>query len=132
VVPELNEISWGDYEGKESNPGWKVDYYRMIEGWGKGELHLSVPNGESPLQLQERQRKALDILLKDKDVKTALVCMHGRAMKGFLCLLLNKPLTEMEDFSHSNLCLYKLEYKNGHFELVKANCIEHLDERMSA
>lgn len=58
---------------------------------------------------------------------TILVCMHGRAIRSFLCLLLNQPLSKMEEFYHTNLCLYVLEHQgNGRFEITTENSTEHL------
>lgn len=125
IMSELNEISWGDYEGqKQSKEQMKV-YWEMLDRWKAGDLEAKIPNGESPLELQERQKRAAELILND-EADTLLICMHGRAMKSFLCLLLNKPLTEMETFQHTNLCLYTLEYNQGSFGLLQSNDIAHL------
>lgn len=126
VVPELNEISWGDFEGKEQTTEQKTYYWNAVNAWSKGELDVKIPGGESPIELQNRQKIALDIILKSP-YETVLVCMHGRAMKSFLCLMLNKPLTEMEMFQHTNLGLYQLTYDNGIFNIVKSNDTTHLN-----
>ena len=55
-----------------------------------------------------------------------LVCMHGRAMRILICQLLNKPLTEMDNFFHTNLCLYEFKYQSGDFELLRENFQDHL------
>jgi probable phosphoglycerate mutase len=52
--------------------------------------------------------------------------MHGRAMKSLLCKMLSRPLSEMESFPHSNLCLYLLSFEEGKFTLLKENDISHL------
>jgi probable phosphoglycerate mutase len=52
--------------------------------------------------------------------------MHGRAMRLFLCLLTEKPLTEMEAFPHQNLVLYKVAYEDGKFRVVDFNNAIHL------
>jgi hypothetical protein len=41
-------------------------------------------------------------------------------------LLLNMPLTKMEDFLHTNLGLYMLKYDGSDFILIKRNDTEHL------
>lgn len=128
VLAELNEISWGDYEGIKTRAEWKQDYIDMIQAWESGNLEYRIPGGENPLELQARQRLALKHILDQKDQKTILVCMHGRAMKSFLCLMMDKPLQEMEDFQHHNLCLYVLEFENGQFQIKENNSIAHLAE----
>ena len=124
-VPELNEISWGDFEGKPQTPDQKRIYWEMIEAWNKGELDKKITNGESPIELQLRQQKALETIL-NHEAEQILICMHGRAMKSFLCLMLNKPLTAMEEFQHSNLCLYQVRYTGAEFNLQLSNSILHL------
>jgi phosphoserine phosphatase len=124
ALPELNEISWGDFEGKKQTPEQKSVYWEMIQQWNKGNLHAKIANGESPLEMQARQKTALDTILQSTETEI-LICMHGRAMKSFLCLLLDEPLTQMEKFHHSNLCLYQVEL-GLYAKLLKANNVEHL------
>lgn len=127
VLPELNEISWGIYEGQQSSVDWKADYWQMIKHWNDGVYDVCVPGGETPVQLQVRQKKALQHIMSREEEQLILICMHGRAMKSFLCLLLEKELRYMEDFPHTNLCLYELEYANGKFSLIRENDTVHLN-----
>ena len=57
-----------------------------------------------------------------------LVCMHGRALRGFLCLLTNTPLHQMDNFEHNNVCLYVLEKhaEEKHYRIVIKNSQAHL------
>jgi broad specificity phosphatase PhoE len=57
---------------------------------------------------------------------TVLVCMHGRAIRILLCILLNYPLKSMDMFEHENLCLYLLEYDGSTFNIRLHNDISHL------
>jgi broad specificity phosphatase PhoE len=125
IIPELNEISWGDFEGKHQTPEQKAIYLETVKHWNSGNLDAKIANGESPIEMQERQKIALQQILKAEE-DLILVCMHGRAMKSFLCLMLNVPLTQMEQFQHTNLCLYQLQFDGNKFELLKANDITHL------
>ena len=52
--------------------------------------------------------------------------MHGRAMRILLTQLFNQPLSLMDTYPHSNLCLYLLRYENGQFFMEKANDTAHL------
>lgn len=124
-LAELNEISWGDFEGKQQTPEQKAMYWEMINKWNKGDLHAKIPNGESPFEMQQRQKRALDIILNQPESEI-LICMHGRAMKSLLCLLLNQPLTQMEQFQHRNLCLYEVHINAEKYHLMRANDVTHL------
>jgi broad specificity phosphatase PhoE len=123
---ELNEISWGEYEGKAQDFKEREFYQYAVNAWNSGNYDVAVANGETPNQLQERQKKALEFILKNTHEKTVLVCMHGRALKSFICLLLNVPLLNMDNYQHQNTCLYQLDFDGEKFELVIENDVSHL------
>lgn len=127
VLPELNEISWGIFEGKQQTDEQRRIYWETITRWNNGALDVKIPDGESPIDLQGRQQIALDRILQNTEHEDILVCMHGRAMKSFLCLLLGLPLTEMEKFQHSNLCLYHVSFTDKGVKLVSGNNTDHLN-----
>ena len=123
----LNEINWGIMEGQLPNAINQLHYHQMIANWKAGYLDNTIENGETPLQMFARQQEALKKIMEAKDEKTILICMHGRAIRSFLCLLLDKPLQTMESFYHSNFCLYILEHKaEGKFEIKLENSTRHL------
>ncbi len=124
----LNEISWGYKEGKIITNEDDTQYYEMVNGWKRGEYHHKVRGGESPLEVQKRQRTAWKYIMAHPSETNVLVCMHGRAMRILLCLLLDKELKDMDDFSHHNLCLYQVAYtaKTHKFSLVLKDYTEHL------
>lgn len=124
----LNEISWGLMEGKV--PGnLDNEYYRtLIEAWSGGNTALPTDGGESPEEVEARQRVALDVILSHPDETPVLITMHGRAMRILLCWLTNRPLAQMDYFEHSNLCLYKLRYNydTQTFDIELSNDTAHL------
>ncbi|GAA4794025.1 histidine phosphatase family protein [Olivibacter ginsenosidimutans] len=124
----LDEISWGIYEGKVQSDTIITGFNSITQQWSEGKLEVSVAEGENPLTVQERQKKALNYMLSKKDERKVLVCMHGRAMRIFLCLLINKPLSEMDDFPHMNTALYLVSYDNGIFTIEDHYNINHLTE----
>jgi len=123
---ELNEISWGDYEGTPMTPE-EGEYYRMmLHQWQQGNLDYAIAGGESPNSVAERLHRAIQIILHGPG-ETILVCMHGRAMRIFLSLICQTPLKEMDQYEHGNLCLYLLRQdKKGGFALLKENDQQHL------
>ena len=125
---ELNEISWGNYEGTPMTPE-EGEYYRMmLHQWQQGNLDYAIAGGESPNSVAERLHRAIQIILNGPG-ETILVCMHGRAMRIFLSLICQTPLKEMDQYEHGNLCLYLLEQEEkGGFVLGKHNDQEHLRE----
>jgi probable phosphoglycerate mutase len=128
IVPELDEINWGIMEGAVPTEESQSAFHRMVAAWRTGNLHTAVEGGETPAELFERQKLGLQTLEKHITEKPALVCMHGRAMRSFLCLLTNHPLQLMDDFEHTNVCLYILEKNSSdtHYRIMLNNCSAHL------
>ena len=132
VFEGLNEICWGNKEGKALlTDSDNIQYNNMLEAWRRGELHEKTRGGESPLEVQERQLKVLQHIMSQTHEKKVLICMHGRAMRIFLCLLLQYPLSNMDRFQHSNLCLYALQYEDEEFKLMIENSTAHLENLLA-
>lgn len=128
VFSELDEISWGDLEGKITTLESDANFKELVNRWRSGELHARPsPGGESPLDLQQRQLRFIE-QLEQFDYKKILIATHGRFIRAFMCTLTGKPLSEMEDFQHVNLCLYKVNQLPGNkFEIEKHFEISHLE-----
>ncbi|MFT6214617.1 MAG: putative phosphoglycerate mutase [Roseivirga sp.] len=58
--------------------------------------------------------------------KQILICMHGRAMRLLLAIMLNYPYSGMDYFVHNNLGLYELTFTGKMFVLDKYNEVSHL------
>ena len=122
----LDELAWGIHEGQRSTPETKASFMKLMRDWTSGKLDSKFENGESPNEVLQRQKEALETIMSHPDEKNVLICMHGRAMRLFLCLLTNKPLTQMEAFPHQNLVLYKVTYDGNRFEIADFNNAIHL------
>ncbi|MCL4639997.1 MULTISPECIES: histidine phosphatase family protein [Olivibacter] len=122
----LDEISWGIYEGKEQSTNIITGFNSITQQWSEGKLDIAIEGGESPNQVQERQKKAMDYITSQPDERNVLICMHGRAMRILLCLLINKPLSQMDDFPHMNTALYLVSYNEGTFTIEDHYNINHL------
>jgi broad specificity phosphatase PhoE len=118
----LDELAWGIHEGQPSTPETTAQFLKLVRDWVDGKLDTKFEGGESPNEVEARQKIALDIIMSHPGEK----CMHGRAMRLLLCLLTGKPLSEMETFPHQNLVLYKVAYDGNKFEIVDFNDSEHL------
>lgn len=124
--PGLDELGWGIYEGQESVNHVRAEFAGILQKWNAGELHHKFEGGESPLEVRERQLSVLEKLIEENDDKNILICMHGRALRLFLCLLTNRPLSDMDAFPHANVTLYKLEYDGKDFHILEFNNTDHL------
>jgi broad specificity phosphatase PhoE len=122
----LDELAWGIYEGQKSTPQLRHDFEILIKNWNAGNFDIKTEGGESPNEVFARQQKAVKHILAQANEKTVLICMHGRAMRLLLCLLLEKPLSSMDDFPHQNTSLYILNYDGNKFDIEAFNDLEHL------
>lgn len=129
IFSELDEISWGDLEGTVATMESDIVFQSLINKWKSGDIHAKPSaTGESPFELQQRQKKFIDHLLSTPHQKV-LIASHGRFIRAFMCTLTGKPLSEMETFTHSNLCLYKVnQIDDDSFEIELHHERGHLSD----
>ncbi len=122
----LDELAWGIHEGQPSTSENRAVFLKIMRDWLDGRLDKKFEGGESPNEVLQRQKEALEIIMSHPEEKNILICMHGRAMRLFLCLLTGVELTKMENFPHQNVILYKVVFDGDHFEIVVFNNSDHL------
>jgi len=122
----LDELAWGVLEGQPSTPENKAAFMKLMRDWLDGNLDSKFEGGESPNDVKARQLEALKVIMSHPEEKTVLICMHGRALRLLLCVLQNLPLTEMENFPHQNLVLYKVTWDGAKYEIADFNNAQHL------
>ncbi len=122
----LDEISWGSQEGVRFSKESENLYKSTIARWKAGHLEEAVAGGESPIDVMNRQKKAMDHILGQSGERRVLICMHGRAIRILMAWLLGYDLSYMDEFRHANLGLYKLFYTGKSFQLEAMNETDHL------
>jgi probable phosphoglycerate mutase len=122
----LNEISWGNKEGFKITPEEDQYYHYMLKQWQLGDTSLKIEEGESPDDVVRRMKPEVAHIMSKPEERTVLICMHGRAIRILLCILLDYPLRSMDMFEHENLCLYLLSYSDGKFIIELHNDVSHL------
>lgn len=105
----LDEICWGQSEGLHANGKDNRQYYEIIDTWKSGNLLPRLEGGENPIDVQKRQKVALNYITSQSE-NLVLVCMHGRALKILLAWITGRHMKEMDIFDHDNLSLYILNY----------------------
>lgn len=123
----LNEISWGSQEGKPFNEHTSKLYHETVKSWSNGDLTVGVGGGETPLQVEARQREAMAIIMSRPEEKEVLICMHGRAIRILMSWLTGRPIARMDEFQHTNLGLYEVHAIGGQFQIVRENDTTHLE-----
>ncbi|WP_029285095.1 histidine phosphatase family protein [Pedobacter sp. R20-19] len=124
----LDELAWGVWEGQPNSEKAREAFRDMLESWENGDYTAHFDGGESVQDVYERLKHPMEVLSTRPEEKTVLLCMHGRAMRVFLCLLLGKPLSEMTNFPHQNTVLYKMGFEYGKFSVLEFNNAIHLDD----
>lgn len=122
---EINEMGWGDHEGKVATETSKLEYNAVTNAWNTGDYHAAMPNGESAWELQQRLKIFVNHL-RNRTEELLLICSHGRAMRGLMCVLKQEPLSKMNQYSHSNTGLWIFEQREGAFQLQLKNDTSHL------
>jgi broad specificity phosphatase PhoE len=126
IFSELDEISWGEMEGTNMVMENSDVFKELTDNWKAGNEEAKSPGGESPRELQDRQKRFIKHILHTPD-RNILISMHGRAIRCMMCTLTDTPLSLMEEFPHVNLTLYKVNLlSDGKFEIKKFNDQEHL------
>lgn len=125
-LADLDELAWGEWEGKPNDENAIKAFKTITEQWQEGDYDAHFAGGESPNQVLDRLGKAVDYIKSKTEERLVLICMHGRAMRLLLCLMMNKPLSEMGDFPHLNTTLYKVQLIGDQFTIAEFNNTDHL------
>lgn len=123
---EINEMNWGEHEGKPSTPAMHEEYKLVKEAWGRGDYEAKLTGAESAAELGARLSRFIEHL-QQRPEQHLLVCSHGRAMCGLVTLLQELPLKEMNRFVHHNTGLWKTHYNGMIFQFELENDTRHLE-----
>lgn len=121
----IDEINWGEHEGKSGGAEFMDKYYRIIDSWSHGHYLDKATGGESAQELAAR----ISVFLKDLEMTSfnkALICTHGRTLRALVCLLKNYPLSAMEKIEHQNTCLYHAIFNGSRWSVMRENDLSHL------
>lgn len=124
-TPALNEISWGSMDGKIDTHEKDNAYWQMIALWKQGQVDVKEGDGESPMDVVQRLKPVI-AEWEQSDAQYLLVCMHGRAIRILLSMLLSTPLKEMDKYTHANCCVYELEWDENKWNVLASNVQKHL------
>lgn len=125
--PQINEINWGEHEGKKSDPALIENYRNVINAWANGDFDVSVPNGETASMLARRISTFLDAL-SAKEEERILICSHGRTLRCMLCLIKGEPISNMGQYEHENTGLNIIDFDGLNYDVRIHNDTSHLQE----
>ncbi|MEZ4699528.1 MAG: histidine phosphatase family protein [Rhodothermales bacterium] len=128
-LSDLEEMSWGVYEGRPRSPELKLAFREMRDRWGAGEYDYAVEQGESVYDVQRRGLAAIHHIVQAHPGQRVLVVTHGRFLRIILASLLPEyGLAQMEKLDHRNTALNHLVLVDGRFEAQVLDCVVHLEE----
>lgn len=124
---DLDEMSWGVYEGRP----WSDELEEMLDDmysrWGRGEFDFPVEEGESILDVQKRGLLATEQIVAEHAGETVLIVTHGRFLRVLLSTILDLGLERMNEVDHANTGVNVLTHCDGAYSSSLLNCTAHLD-----
>ncbi|ARA95061.1 MAG: histidine phosphatase family protein [Bacteroidetes bacterium] len=127
-LADLEEMSWGIYEGQPIGPDLRARLDAWQARWAQGCYDDPIDGGESILDVQRRALRAVEQMLDRHAGGTLLVVTHGRLLRVLLSSLLPEyGLARMQDIRHANTAVNQLVHRGDRFEARLLNCTIHLD-----
>jgi len=126
----LDEMSWGNHEGRASTPESREEYKALTQSWHNGDYRAAIKHGESAYDVQQRLKHFLHTHLYQQKHHKVLLCTHGRTSCILVCMLLQQTLKHMPLYRHKNTGVSILQHTaNGQYTLTQQNNTEHLSEK---
>jgi alpha-ribazole phosphatase len=86
----LMEMNFGDWELKK----WNDIPLETLNPWMEDFVNVSVPNGESFVQLYERVNAFFDEIKQTNTSKPVVIITHAGVIRSVLCKISNLPLKD--------------------------------------
>jgi phosphoserine phosphatase len=123
IVPNLQEIHHGDWEGR-TNAELKADYPYEFDLWQNNPLACRKPNGETIEQLAQRAVQSWQEIVRQSTLancQTVLVVTHKVTIQTILCHIHGLELEHFWDFPQDNCAISIIDYRNGSPRLRNTN-----------
>lgn len=128
IVPELQDINLGQWEGKR----WKdikVEYDGFLKDWFRDIVNIPAPDGESYKDLQDRATRSV-MQIADSGLDNIAIVTHGAVIKTLVSTYLGVGLENRSRFEVSNASISMVQYNEGKksFKVFCVNDVSHLKE----
>lgn len=123
---DLDEIGWGEWEGKKADKQMHDAYLGLLKSWADGNYEQSLVGGDSAQDMGNRLSGFVNYL-KTLDDQKVLICTHGGCLAYLMAILQGQALSDMPKYKHQNtgLCIFK--YDGTDFHLKLQDDISHLN-----
>lgn len=125
--PELDEIDFGDLEGKVFTE-IQDQISELSDQWKSGNVDFAPAHGESPRQTFERANQKVKEVLQRSEAESIVFMIHGRLTRILLSEWLGYGLKNMHKIEHQNGAINHLTWHDGIFKAVELNKTDHLLE----
>lgn len=110
----LKELDFGDWEMKP----WDDIPKATITPWMEDFVNVSVPNGESYIQLEERVNDFFSAIKKTENDQNLIIVSHSGVIRACLANLLSIPLKDSFGISIQYGDCFKLKKMNNRFKVI--------------
>lgn len=130
---DLEEMSWGIYEGMPQSEERKSAFEKMKNSWAQGDYGFRIEKGETLVEVQKRGINALNHIVNRHAGQKILVVSHGRFIRVLLASILKDyDLSRMKELRQDNTAFNHIVCKNGQFKAENLQCVLHLREHPKA
>ncbi|MCJ7432012.1 MAG: histidine phosphatase family protein [Anaerolineales bacterium] len=110
LEPRLREINLGAWEGMLSD-GIESKYPQELAERAHDPLHARAPQGESPLEVEERVIAAVADITEKYPDDSVLIVSHGISLAIIICHVQEIPMEEVYEHIPENAKPYRMEWK---------------------
>ena len=126
---DLEEMSWGKYEGHAQSQELKQAFDQMRTDWKNGIYDRPVEGGESLLDVRFRAVSAINYIVDRFEGSRVLIVAHGRLLRILIGTLLNDyGLERMEELEQPNTAFNHLVFAEGRYNALTLSSASHLTD----
>ena len=122
----LNEMDWGEWEGKSFEQIQKK-YPKQFASRLLDKYNFAPKGGESPADLKKRLTPFLKKIVKKHEGKTVLIVGHGGVNRVLMGILMGWDDQKITDVFTKNTAVNILHVKEGKSRMHLFNCTKHLE-----
>ncbi|MFK7844771.1 MAG: histidine phosphatase family protein [Rhodothermales bacterium] len=124
---DLEEMSWGNYEGMEVTSDLRLEFDRLRDEWSSGNHDFAIGEGESALEVQTRGLRGLNYILERHQGERVMVVAHGRFLRVLIASILKEyGLNRMEEIKHTNTGINYITHAASGYTMKYLNNTDHL------
>jgi len=130
---DLEEMSWGIYEGMSQSEELKSAFREMKNAWTQGDYGFRIEQGETLLEVQKRGVNALNYIVNRHAGQKILLVSHGRFIRVLLASILEGyDLSRMNELRQDNTAFNHIVFNNGRYRAENLQCVLHLSDHSEA